>query len=60
MDLATALTYVTSLTPERKKQLLEKHAADTLSEEEKEELGRHLITAKLELENEGVVQRLLR
>ena len=60
MDLAPLLQHVNSLSEERKKQLLEKYKTGSLSNEEREEIGRHLIKAQVALEHQGVVENLLR
>lgn len=60
MDLASLLQHIISLTEERKQQLLEKHRTKTLSDDEKEEIARYLIKAKVQLEHQGTAEGLLR
>jgi hypothetical protein len=45
MDLTTALSMVDSMTLERKKELLGRYSSGLLSDDEKEELKKHLLKA---------------
>lgn len=52
MDLATALTKVTMLTPERKQELISRHLKGQLTDADRDELKVHLAKAIVHLERE--------
>lgn len=55
MDILESLKQVTTLSDERKEELVKKHYAGTLTDEEREEIGDHIAKAIVRLERENEV-----